>query len=214
MQVTIPEEFSHDLAEETGLHAGDGSMNYYSGNGLYSLRGNKKTDAAFYSEIVLPLYEQIYSFRPILRKWREVIGFQVASSVLVAFKQQLGLPIGPKNELPIPKWVWDNGFETDFVRGVFETDGCVYLENKNGRKYPRMEISTTSEQLAKDLAVAIEKQGIPTSYWKQSYSNDWKPLHHVCVRGIENTRRWMEKIGTNHPTQKAKLSAVRELRTL
>ena len=207
MKVSVPQIFSRDLAEECGLHAGDGSMNYYNDRGLYSLRGNKKTGAAFYSEFVLPLYERIYSFKPVLREWRDVIGFQVCSSKLVEFKQTLGFPLGPKNNVRMPAAVTDAGFGSDFLRGFLETDGCVYPENKYGKKYPRIELSTISEPLSSELSSVIRKQGISCSVWRQTYDNGWKPIYRVSARGKANAKRWLEKIGTNHPRQREKLDS-------
>ena len=205
MKVCLPDDLTPELAEESGLHAGDGSMNYYSGRGLYSLRGNKLTDLLFYEQFVLPLYASLYHCQPRLRFWREVMGFQICSSELVAFKEGLGLPLGPKKDLCVPDWVVENDLQTHFLRGFLETDGGVYLENKYGRPYPRISLSTTSPRLASGLKKAILQEGLTCSLWSREYSNGWKPIYRVCSRGLKNARLWLEKIGCNHPEQLRKL---------
>jgi hypothetical protein len=48
VDVKLPKAMSEKLAEEIGLHIGDGSMGIYRNRGIYSLRGNKICDRAFY----------------------------------------------------------------------------------------------------------------------------------------------------------------------
>jgi hypothetical protein len=106
-----------------------------------------------------------------MREWRDVIGFQVSSKELVDFKAGPGSPKDRKTNLSIPEWVWKESRETDFVRGFLETDGGVYLENKYGKKYPRINLSTTCKPLAVDLKKVIEENGLTCSLWKQEYDN-------------------------------------------
>ena len=51
--IKIPKKITSDLAEETGLHIGDGSMNFYNTkqgiNGIYQLRGHLIDDKEHYN---------------------------------------------------------------------------------------------------------------------------------------------------------------------
>lgn len=55
--LALPEEVSPDLAEEIGLHIGDGSMNFYCGKGLFQLRGHIMEDKAHYQKRIKRLYK-------------------------------------------------------------------------------------------------------------------------------------------------------------
>ena len=46
--IILPQRMTEPLAEEIGLHVGDGSMNFYSGRGLFQLRGHLIDDRAHY----------------------------------------------------------------------------------------------------------------------------------------------------------------------
>ena len=76
--IKIPEEITTELAEETGLHIGDGSMNFYNnkGNfkGIYSLRGHICDDVKHYNSRIKFLYWKLYNLKINLRKM-ESTGF-------------------------------------------------------------------------------------------------------------------------------------------
>ena len=46
--ITLPKRITADLAEEIGLHIGDGSMNIYKKKGLFQLRGHIRDDKKHY----------------------------------------------------------------------------------------------------------------------------------------------------------------------
>ena len=99
--VILPEKPTEELAEETGLHIGDRTMNfYYNGNGYkgsYAFRGHIVDDKEHYDKIIKRLYSEIYSLNLNLRKMPNdgVYGFQKWSNDLVNFKHKvLGLNLG------------------------------------------------------------------------------------------------------------------------
>ncbi len=130
-EIFFPEEMTPDLAEEVGLHLGDGSMNYYSGKGLYQLRGHMEDDKSHYISRIKPLYKLLFNIDISLRDMpsTRVFGFQIWSDKLVNFKKNiLGLPVGPKHDFLIPSVIVGNDeFSRSFIRGFFDTDGCLYL---------------------------------------------------------------------------------------
>jgi len=206
VKLIIPDQITGELAYETGLHIGDGSMNYYSGHGLYSLRGDKIKDRLFFEQIVKPLYNRLYNADVHLREWTDVFGFQIASTELVDFKKKLGLPLGPKNEVKIPALIMaDNSLSLSCLRGLFETDGNFYLEPKNRKLYPRLEFSTTSKILSEQVCNILANNILPFSVWKRDYTNGWKTIYRVCIRGFPNLNRWLDLVGLNHPFMLQKL---------
>ena len=54
-----------ELAEETGLHIGDGTMNFYNNQGKlkgsYALRGHINDDKEHYNNIINKLYLNLYN---------------------------------------------------------------------------------------------------------------------------------------------------------
>jgi DNA-binding transcriptional regulator WhiA len=211
MNVKLPKMVNEMLAEETGIHIGDGSMNYYQGHGLYSLRGNKITDRKFYEIHIKKIFETLYGANIRLREWKDVYGFQIASDKLIKFKNEIiGLPLGKKVNISIPQsLVKNNKLAIACVRGVFDTDGCIYIENKKGKPYPRIEIATTSEILAKQMKEIVNRNGIKCSLWKETYNNKkWKPKFMISIKGYNNFKLWYEVFGSSHPKNKEKFQAL------
>ena len=50
---------------------------------------------------------------------------------LLMFKKKIGLPMGAKENISIPMWIFKKrGFQIACLRGLFDTDGCVCLQKK------------------------------------------------------------------------------------
>ena len=128
--ILIPHKIMVELAEETGWHIGDGSMNFYNNKGyqkgIYQLRGHIKEDRNHYINVIKPIFRLLYGIEISLREMpsTRVYGFQIWSNKLVSFKSRLGLPLGKKFNISIPKiFLNDNKLKIAIVRGIFDTDG-------------------------------------------------------------------------------------------
>ena len=164
--IKIPKRITEELAEETGLHLGDGTMNFYKNKkrikGLFSLRGHIIDDREHYNTRIKELYKNIYNLDISLRSSKKtgVYGFQKWSDEIVNYKnKELGLPLGKKDTtLSIPKiFLTKKSFKIAVLRGIFDTDGGVYLENKRGRDYPRLKISSTSKILIEQVLSILKE---------------------------------------------------------
>lgn len=130
----IPTRRTPLLAEEIGLHLGDGSMNYYKSKGLYQLRGHIKDDRPHYDFRIKYIYKTLFDLDISLREMPScgVYGFQIWSNKLVDFKSKsLGLPLGKKIHFRPPFWIIQKeDYTKSFLKGFFDSDGCLYIENK------------------------------------------------------------------------------------
>jgi len=78
----LPEKYTEFLAEEVGLHLGDGTMNFYPvrGNmkGSYSLRGHILDDREHYETRIKKLYKTIFNLNLSLREMKSTgfLGFK------------------------------------------------------------------------------------------------------------------------------------------
>jgi hypothetical protein len=191
------------LAEEIGWHLGDGSMNWYNDKGFYQLRGHLIDDRAHYEKVIFPAYKRLFGMRVHLREMPStgVFGFQVWSDELVRYKQSIGLPVGPKLDCAIPAGIMEHsGLCIAMVRGIFDTDGMLFLENKRGKPYPRIEIKQTSRVLAQQIHKILEDQGFRvTTYQDNRGEGKWRPLLVTSVRGREMLERWMKIIKPHNP---------------
>ena len=203
----MPEESSEELSEEIGLHIGDGSMNFYKYNnkfrGLYSLRGHLKDDRTHYEFRIKQLYEDLFNLKLSLREMKSsgVFGFQKWSNALVTFKKRLGLSLGVKYKIDIPRFILKSRKSCLCVtRGIFDTDGTIYLEKKNNSLYPRVIIGTISKQLAFRLKKLISGFDInATLYTERRAHKGWNDFFVISVRGDKMLHKWMETINPANP---------------
>lgn len=203
-------KLNQELAEEMGLHLGDGSMNYYNKKGFYQLRGHIIDDREHYFTRIKYLYEKLFEIKINLRNMSStgVIGFQIWNTELVKFKENLGLPCGKKGNFDIPKTISNKKLFFAFLRGFFDTDGSIYFENRNNKLYPRIDIKTTSKQFSERTVELLNKYGIKaTKYTYYRPEKNWKDLHSIIVRG-KNVQKWINLIGSNNPKHKRKMSLV------
>ncbi len=212
--LVLPKKLSPELAEEIGLHVGDGSMNFYSGKGIFQLRGHIEDDRKHYETRIKELYKILYNLEINIREMKStgVIGFQVWNDALVNFKHEIfGLPLGKKCNITIPQQINNKKLFRPFLRGLFDTDGTVYIENKRGKPYPRVELKTTSKPLVIQIAEFLKKDEIHATYYeyKRKESN-WSNLHSIMIRGDLAVNNWIEKVGSNNPKHIRKFKTIQE----
>ena len=203
----IPKKITPELAEETGWHIGDGSMNYYKNcnnlKGLYQLRGHIQDDKPHYDYRIKEIFKRLYNLDINLRKMHGtgVYGFQIWSDKLVNFKSKIGLPLGKKTSIIIPKIFLKEGeLIIPIIRGIFDTDGCLYLEKKNNKFYPRIKITTVSKPLADQLKYEINEIGIRATKYSMSRSEvGWNTLHNIEIMGKNEAKKWFRIIKPKNP---------------
>jgi len=191
----FPERITSELAEETGLHIGDGSMNFYkSGNnlkGFYSLRGHIIDDRKHYEGRIKELYRNVYNLKIPIREMpvTGVFGFQVWSDYLVLFKNKiLNLPLGKKLNVKIPsQFLKKKEFSIAVVRGIYDTDGTLYLEKKNKKLYPRIQLDNISEVLSLQIQMVLKELGAYKNFKGQ-----------FVERRMKKMRKDFQKEGIDH----------------
>lgn len=207
-EISLPEKVTEELAEEIGLHIGDGTMNFYKLKneirGSYALRGHIIDDKPHYDNIIKGLYKELYDLNLSLREMpsTRVYGFQKWSNSLVTFKNKIfGLPLGKKIAIEIPSiLIHKREWITSVIRGIFDTDGMLYLQPKYGKLYPRIEISTISKRLALQLNKQINILNIrSTMYVSKSYNPKWCDVYKISVRGTNMLEKWMKIIDPHNP---------------
>jgi len=218
-EIVLPEKSSEELAEETGLHIGDGTMNFYKNQnkikGSYALRGHILDDKEHYNKIIKQLYFKLYNLKVSLRDMPKdgVYGFQKWSNSLVNFKHNiLGLTLGKKIDIKIPEiFIEKEEFISSTIRGIFDTDGTIYLEPKYGKFYPRIEIATISENLGYQLNNLIRKIGLRSTIYLELVKNPgWNDKYHINVRGEEMLNKWMQIINPHNPKHIKKFEFCKE----
>src|SRR4030043_501029 len=204
----LPSKISQKLAEEIGWHIGDGSMNFYKNRGklkgFYQLRGHIEDDKEHYEKRIKPLFEKLFCIELKIREMpsTRVVGFQIWNDDLVKFKKSFGLPLGSKYRVIIPKILLsEDKLKKAVIRGIFDTDGGIYLERKNRKLYPRLYITTISFKLSEQLLRLFNEMGLRATRYSQLYNKKFnrKTSYIITIRGINMFHKFVREISPKNP---------------
>jgi len=183
-------------------------MNFYKARnklkGLYQLRGHINDDKEHYDKRIKYLYKKIYGLKISLKEMKStgVYGFQIWSDNLVNFKHKIiGLPLGPKTKIFLPKVFLKNKyFIAPMLKGIFDTDGCLYLEKKNKKLYPRVEFKTVSDTLSTQIKNCLENLGLrATRYCLLRKEKNWNDIYTIAIRGERMLVKFFDIIKPANP---------------
>jgi len=187
----FPERRKHAAAEVAGIHAGDGSM-YRTNSGLViEIRGNPD-EYQYYSGYVRPLFEVTTGIRSI-KTIRNYLGGQMVGlrccrrEAYSMFHSLFGFPIGDKSLIvKVPSLILElRCLWADYVRGVFDTDGSVYLRNQGRRSLNKcvvLDISSSSRVHIFQLYGMVRSLGF----------NCWLESTHVRMGGWSTVNRFFQ----------------------
>ncbi len=162
--INIPDE-SSDLAELMGIIFGDGGINN-AWQLVISL--NSELDK-IYSAYVCKLFERLFGSEVASRKRpdQNTLVIVCSSMNLLDFLALKGAVRGNKilQGLNIPKWITRNkGFQKAFVRGLVDTDGCLYTQSHvvSGKRYSNIGFcfSSSSNTLLISVVEILRRFGV------------------------------------------------------
>lgn len=162
--IRIPKP-SQSLAEFFGIMLGDGGIN---NSWQANITMNSIADAGyvFYIE---KLIQDLFGVSPAIRKrkTRNAVVISTASTTLVDFLVEKGLPRGNKlkNGVRIPDWILKRRpYLVACVRGLMDTDGCLFIHfhKMAGKSYKNIGLCFTSysSKMLGQVAGAFEEFGI------------------------------------------------------
>jgi len=207
-----------ELAEICGIHVGDGYLRDGGKRIELDISGHIGEDRNYYDTHVAPLFYNVFEIQPTLREFpaRGTYGFVIRERKIVKyFHNFLIFPFGKKARIVrVPQIVMrtrDKETYGSFLRGLFDTDGCLTFQRRYGayvpfkkyhNVYPRIILSTVSGGLAPDLGKVLEFLGI--HYWIQTYESSnkkWARVFKIWMCGEKTLEKWMGEIGFKNPVQ-------------
>lgn len=154
-----------ELAEFFGIMMGDGGINNpWQANVTLNATADKH-----YAGYVARLCKSLFGIAPVMRKRKSsnAVVLQLSSTTIVDFLVENGLCRGNKLKqgLQIPQWILTNAeYRTACVRGLVDTDGCIYVHSHEVSKKRYRNIGLTfssySEKLLHQVARIFEEFGI------------------------------------------------------
>lgn len=194
--VRFPKE-NVKLAEAVGIILGDGHISRFQVLIHTSALVDRK-----YADYIDRLFRDLFKVGVCRRKIRRnTITLVVSSREIVEFFNRMGLKSGDKirNDVCIPKWILEkNPYVRACVRGLFDTDGCIYYHRHStrGREYNDVgwEFRNLNENLLNEVHRFLLKKGFKSK----------KKVGRVSLYNRANIRRFMEEIGTSNPKHKTR----------
>jgi len=209
--VEMPDTINEEIAELIGAHIGDGNSHVRKSDYRLSIAGNAAKDQEYMSFLANLFYKNFKIIPKIYVRKNNSIYLIVRSKKLHKFYiAQLKLPIGPKANITIPKFIVSKkNFLVACIRGIFDTDGSVVIQKFGKYQYTSISISTTSKRLAKGLAANLKQLGFKPYICKRKPTLR-SPLeeYSVRVKGWEQVRKWKELIGSHNPRNSIKLNQI------
>ncbi len=194
--INLPDKLTPELAEEIGIHYGDGFLS--ENRHEYRLKGDKK-EKEYYDLFIRKLYKNLFNLDINLKEYETTYGFEITSKALWGFKNKvLGIPAGRKNSIALIKIIKVNDTKilTSFIRGLFDTDGsvCFIKKYKNlGNYYPLITLTLKSKKLIFDVAEILSMLGLNPKISKT------KSCWRIDLNGYKRLEVYSKLIGWNNP---------------
>ncbi len=207
---------NENTAELVGLSFGDGSFTSRKEKDLlrFQLRGNASEDKKHYDGFIIPLFNKEVmaplfnrNVATICDKKGNCFGISLESKKIQVLNSFLGIPIGIKNNLHIPEWIKSSvEYQRAFLRGIFDTDGCIYFLKNNTEKNPQFHkrvcitITLCSELLIQEISNILKGFQIGHDIREYTPKNrKWQKSYTIRLAGGKRVSKWFKDIGSNNP---------------
>lgn len=195
-------DYSSEVAELLGILMGDGHLGEYQ----VTMTTNSQTDLN-HAIFVRDKFRKIFKITPSFKKRKDKKALIVCLSSKEACSalEKLGMPRGNKikGRMSVPEWIKkDPDYVKAFIRGVFDTDGCVYIDtHRRGNKryqYLGWTITSYADIFLADLGRLMLGLGFHTSNTKNQKS--------LYLRKQREILEYFTSIGTHNEKHKIRFS--------
>tara|TARA_Y100000310_G_C20680119_1_gene815426 strand:+ start:1318 stop:2007 length:690 start_codon:yes stop_codon:yes gene_type:complete len=199
MGLKFPDSPSEVLAELIGAHYGDGSMSK-SKNYSYCISywGNLSKDSEYLlylNEIIFSLFNIKFKLKKI-EKRNTLALYKDSKKLFYFYKRCLGIEPGPKKSLRIPDYIKENKrLLIMFIRGLFDTDGCVTLQRDRGYKYILIKLCTKHKGFAEDIKQELAGLGLKSFITRKTWKNN---VGYDVVLRYKNASDFFALIGSSN----------------
>jgi len=220
-KINLPSVDTGELSEFFGILTGDGYMGKYRNNHVIEIAGNSIKDKDYMENYVSNLFNSLFNIKPNInfRKDQNTMYLRLQSRSVLEYLKNKEFKEGLKGRIKIPKWVKQNeNLMIPFVRGFFDTDGCISFKKKEGKLYPSISIGSKSDFLLKDIKSFIDKKGI-SSYFatiKHKGKRYKAPFqtYQLQINGYKNILLWFQVINSSNKRNIDRFHEMIKLRLL
>ena len=188
-EIRLPRITEEKFAEFIGILLGDGHL---SKKGV-DIALDAKADRE-YCEYVVKLLTYLFGVVPKTYTNKNCVHVRLNSILISNFLVSIGLKCGDKivNQITIPSNIRrDNRLLSACIRGLVDTDGCVFLKQK-GYNRAAIEIKNFNNRLLKDVIIGLTKLGYIVSSGG-SYGRS------VRIQTQSDVIKYVKEIGFSNP---------------
>lgn len=214
--IKIPTNLCEELAEDRGIHIGDGSLhrcNSQKSSMMFSYSGNILEKE--YINHIFQLKKKLYNVN---RVNQYIYGNEIrirfhSLAIATFYSNTLGIPIGSKKDFAIPSVIEncnDKKIISAFLKGIIDTDFGLIVRTKYGKIYPSLVGNFANINLVLSLKDLFEKLGIECfveervkTYHKKV--NKYYIGSRINLNGYERVSKWLNLIGFNNPKYNKKI---------
>lgn len=205
-------QLSNKICELIGAFIGDGFFNCYN-NKLYQVEfsGDSRLDLDYYSNIIIPIIKNLFpNINPHIYKvkYKNAIRIVFYSKELFCYLRDVfGFVPGKKTytiSIP-PKILSSKQLLFPTIRGIFDTDGGIFLDKRDiyKKSYPRIVFQTASNKLYEQLLVHLSKE-----FKIYSRQDKKRNIGVIEIYGTNQLNKWMNLIGFSNSRHLNKIASV------
>lgn len=189
---------NQEFAELLGIMAGDGCLSQSRYSSVVYISGHKEDDRIYHVQFVVPLFKKLFNKNVKSCERRDENTRFIRTYDPVIFKSILKyFPVGEKSDmLSIPFEIRDNPLLMNaFIRGFFDTDGCVFLDRRSiySYPYPRIVLEIVSQKLFKQVSSYL---AIRFKISAKTRMRPGKvPIYVIELYGFSQVQKWLSTIG-------------------
>ncbi len=211
-------KLSRNFAFLYGVMLGDGCLSLVYGKKKFVvISGSMVDDIPFFEKVVKPIIRSLIGKDiPIkFRNKKNTIDLNFVKNSLFDFIASFGFPIGKKGAgLFIPKQFYNKNLVKYVLQGFFATDGSLVLTDNNGTLYPRVEATSISSALLREISNFINSKEIKCNFYKAKRRKECKnkgypnrqEIYRLQINGRGNLKKFIKRIGFVNPKQLEKLN--------
>lgn len=194
---------SEGLCEFVGAIIGDGCVDGYldkNGNSKFhvSIVGHRELDKDYLTSHLSKIGENIFGAKPLFyfRKVKHAMSLNFNSRAMFrVLTKRFGFPAGAKTfTVKIPEEIINSEEKFVFatVRGIFDTDGCIFFDKRKpyAKKYPSIRFETVSESLFFQL-----RDFLAGYFSLYAGKRNTRNVFFIEIYGHAQFEKWMKLIG-------------------
>ena len=192
-------KLSKELCELIGAYIGDGCLSNHNHGRTYDLQfsGHINLDYNYYKNLIAPIIKKLFNKEVSFIKIRNKKAFRMrcySKEIGSFFMNRFNFILGKKTYIiKIPDEIMNSNKNYIYatVRGIFDTDGCIFFDKRKiyRKPYPRITLQITSKNLQEQLKKILSVE------FKIFTTINKRGVYCLEIYGYEQINKWMKIIG-------------------